>query len=150
MSKLKIQKRETRGRKPAIKSTATAAFDPTSIQIFKGSDLHFDPSILVPMRTDTIMDEILSTNRGLMPATNMIICGGPGSGKTTLVLDLLAELTEQGYSCLFVSGEMDEIGHYKYCRRMPKFASVPTLFIKNYANNLKEVNNILFRLDYRN
>ena len=113
MSKLKIQKRETRGRKPAVKTAVTAAFDPTSIQIFKGSDLHFDPSILVPMRTDTIMDEILSTNRGLMPATNMIICGGPGSGKTTLVLDLLAELTEQGYSCLFVSGEMDEIGHYK-------------------------------------
>ena len=31
MSKLKIQKRETRGRKPAVKTAVTAAFDPTSI-----------------------------------------------------------------------------------------------------------------------
>ena len=148
MSKLTIQKRETRGRKPAAAKPTPAAFNPASIQIFRGSELHFDPSILVPMRTDTMMDDILSTNRGLMPATNMIICGGPGSGKTTLVLDLLAELTEQGYNCLFVSGEMDEIGHYKYCRRMPKFATVPTLFIKNYANNLKEAMEHAFKVGY--
>ena len=46
---LAIQKRETRGRKPVVKPAALTAFNPASIQIFKGSDLHFDPSILDPL-----------------------------------------------------------------------------------------------------
>jgi predicted ATP-dependent serine protease len=33
---------------------------------------------------------------------------------------------------------MDEIGHFKYCRRMPHFKTVPTLFLKNYTETIRE------------
>ena len=149
MSNLVIKRR---GRPAsANKQTAPAAvstFDPTAMRIVTGAELTFDESIFRPMRTDTIIDDILSTNRGLMPATNMIICGGPGSGKTTIVLDMMSKWTRQGYKTLFVSGEMDEIGYYKYCRRMPNIANVPTLFLKNYATSVKEALEHAFQEGY--
>jgi DNA repair protein RadA/Sms len=138
MSNLVMTKRG-KGRPPKNKvATPQVAFDPKSIQIFKGSELKFNDSVFRPMRTGTLMDELLSADKGLMPAVNMIICGGPGTGKSTVVLDMLARLVKTGKKVLFVSGEMDEIGHYKYCKRMPHFAAVPTLFLKNYSETVKE------------
>lgn len=148
MSNLVIKRR---GRPAGPNKQAPAAvnpFNPSSIQIVTGAELEFDQSIFNPMRTDTIIDDILSTNGGLMPATNMIICGGPGSGKTTIVLDMVSGWVRQGYKTLFVSGEMDEIGYYKYCRRMPQIANVPTLFLKNYSSNVKEALEHAFQAGY--
>ena len=144
MNNIEIKRR---GR-PTAAPKQQVAFDPSSIQLVRGSELEFDISVFTPIRTDTILDDILSTSRGLMPATNMVICGGPGSGKSTVVLDMLSKFTAQGYKCLFVSGEMDEIGHYKYCRRMPAFANVETLFLKNYSTNIKETLEYVFNLGY--
>jgi DNA repair protein RadA/Sms len=106
------------------------------ITIVRGQDLKFNDSIFRPMKTQSELDAILSDNGGLMPATNMVIAGGAGSGKTTLTLDMLARLTESGYKTLFISGEMDEIGYFKYCSRLPRIAKVPVLFVKNYADTI--------------
>ena len=135
-----------RGR-PA-KQNQTVVFDATSIKLFRGSDLKFDDSLFVPLKTNSVVDSILSTEGGLMPGTNMILVGGPGSGKSTVALDMLSNFTKQGYKCLFVSGEMDEIAHYKYCKRMPKFANVQTLFLKNYASTVKETLEYVFDQGY--
>ena len=145
-----VMKKRGKGRPPGIKKEVApvAIFDPKSIQIIKGSELKFDDSVFRPMRTGTLMDDILSSSKGLMPAVNMIICGGPGTGKSTVVLDMLARLTKTGKKCLFVSGEMDEIGHFKYCKRMPHFATVPTLFLKNYSETLKETLEYVFAQGY--
>ena len=94
------------------------------------------------------LDVILSTEGGLMHGTNMMLAGGPGSGKSTIVLDMLPKLTLQGMKVLFVSGEMDEIAHYKYCKRMPNFACVQTLFLKNYSENVKEALEHVFNEGY--
>ena len=144
MKNLVMQKK--RGRKPKVKETV--AFDPKSVQIFKGSELSFNESVFRPMSTGTLMDSILSTDKGLMPAVNMIICGGPGSGKSTVVLDMLSKLAARGKKVLFVSGEMDEIGHFKYCKRMPGFKVVPTLFLKNYTETVKETMEYVFDQGY--
>lgn len=124
------------------------AFDPTSVKIFKGSELNFNENVFRPMSTGTLMDTILSSQKGLMPAVNMIICGGPGSGKSTIVLDMLSKLASRGKKVLFVSGEMDEIGHFKYCRRMPSFKTVPTLFLKNYTETIRETMEYVFEQGY--
>jgi len=84
----------------------------------------------------------------LMPGINLIIAGGPGSGKTTMVLDMMSKFTQQGLKCLYVSAEMDEIGHYKYCKRMPSFGCVQTLFLKEYQDNIKDVLEYVFSLGY--
>ena len=125
-----------RGRKP--KQVVLNTFKTTDIKLFRGSDLKFNDSLFKPIRTNRELDIILSSEGGLMPGTNMIMVGGPGSGKSTVVLDMLADFTRRGYKCLFVSGEMDEIAHYKYCKRLPKFAIVQTLFLKNYASNVQQ------------
>lgn len=114
-------------------------FDPKSIKLIKGSQLNFHSSLFKPMKTKRELDIILSTEGGLMPGTNIVICGGPGSGKSTIVMDMLSDFTRGGKKCLFVSGEMDEVGYYKYCKRMPKFNNITTLFLKNHTDNVKEV-----------
>lgn len=139
-------KKETRGRKKKIYKPITITSN--DIKLVRGSQLHFKNELFIPIKTNTEVDEILSTEGGLMPGTNMIFAGGPGSGKSTIVLDMLSSFTNQGYKCLFVSGEMDEIAYYKYCKRIPKFSCVQTLFLKNYAQNVKEVLEFIFNEGY--
>ena len=135
-----------RGR-PA-KANQVVDFNPSDVQLFRGSDLSFSEDLFKPHKTNREIDIILSTEGGLMPGTNMVLVGGPGSGKSTVALDMLADFTRQGLKCLFVSGEMDEIAHYKYCKRLPKFACVQTLFLKNYASTIKETIEYVFAQGY--
>ena len=143
MQKIQIVKR---GR-PA-KVNQVVDFNPADVQLFRGSDLSFSEDLFKPHKTNREIDIILSTEGGLMPGTNMVLVGGPGSGKSTVALDMLADFTRQGLKCLFVSGEMDEIAHYKYCKRLPKFACVQTLFLKNYASTIKETIEYVFAQGY--
>jgi DNA repair protein RadA/Sms len=140
------RKAETRGRKP--KQQVDVVFNPDDIKLFRGSELSFNDSLFKPFKTNSELDIILSTDGGLMPGTNIIIAGGPGSGKTTVVLDMMSKYTQQGLKCLYVSAEMDEIGHYKYCKRMPNFGCVQTLFLKGYQDNIKDVIEHVFSLGY--
>jgi DNA repair protein RadA/Sms len=135
-----------RGR-PA-KQNLVVEFDSNSVKLFRGNELSFSEELFKPMPTGTELDVIFSTEGGLMPGTNMMLAGGPGSGKSTIVLDVLSKLTLQGLKVLFVSGEMDEIAHYKYCKRMPAFNCVQTLFLKNYSENVKETMEHVFNEGY--
>jgi DNA repair protein RadA/Sms len=49
------------------------------------------------------MDRVLGG--GLVPATVALLAGEPGIGKSTLLLQLVANLSAAGLSCLFASGE---------------------------------------------
>ncbi len=140
------RKVETRGRKP--KQKFETVFNPNDVKLFRGNDLVFSDSLFKPFKTNTELDIILSTDGGLMPGVSVMFAGGPGSGKTTVVLDMLSRFTQQGYKALFISGEMDEIGHYKYCKRMPQFGCVQTLFLKDYIDNVKEVIEYVFDQGY--
>ena len=110
--------------------------------------MHFNESLFQPLKTNTEIDVILSTEGGLMPGTSMMIAGGPGSGKSTIVMDMLSKFTIQGMKCLLIQGEMDQIGHYKYCRRIPSFNCVQTLFLKDHMDNVKETLEHVFNLGY--
>jgi len=130
------------------KQAEVKVFNPSSVKLLRGSDLKFNDSLFQPMKTNSEVDVILSTEGGIMPGTNMVMVGGPGSGKSTIALDMLSNFTRKGYKCLFVSGEMDEVGYYKYCKRLPKFACVQTLFLKNYAETVKETLEYVFAQGY--
>ncbi len=122
-----MQKVVKRGR--PSKQNLVVEFDSNSVKLFRGSELSFSEELFKPMPTGTELDVIFSTEGGLMPGTNIMLAGGSGSSKSTIVLDVLSKLTLQGLKVLFVSGEMDEIAHYKYCKRMPAFNCVQTLFL---------------------
>jgi predicted ATP-dependent serine protease len=143
MKNIEIVKRGRPSKVSEVKS-----FDPSSVKLLRGSELKFNDSLFQPMKTNSEVDVILSTEGGIMPGTNMVLVGGPGSGKSTVALDMLSNFTRQGLKCLFISGEMDEIAHYKYCKRLPKFACVQTLFLKNYTDNVKETLEYVFNQGY--
>ena len=98
-----ISNQRKRGRPSLISNTIKSDFNPSLIKTFRGSDLTFGDAIFQPIKTGNEIDVILSTEGGLMPATNMILVGSPGSGKTTVALDMLADMVEQGFKCLFIS-----------------------------------------------
>ena len=61
--------------------------------------------------------------------------GDPGVGKSTVLLDLLANFQAKGKRVLFISGEMNEIDMFGYTKRFPKFGRIPILFMQNYPQN---------------
>ncbi len=85
------------------------------------------------MKTKTKIDQFLSSEGGIMPGVNYICTGDPGVGKTTVLLDVLADIKEQDKKVLFVSAEMNSIDMYGYVKRFPKFGSVDILFMGDYS-----------------
>jgi predicted ATP-dependent serine protease len=148
MTNLVITQKRGRGRPKMNTTNSVSTFNPEEVKLYRSNDLYFSEELFKPIKTNLELDLILSTEGGIMPGTNMVLVGGPGSGKSTVALDILANCTAQGYKCLFVSAEMDEIAYYKYCRRMPKFSNVQTLFLKNYSENIKETVEHVFNLGY--
>ena len=111
----------------------------------KMKDINFDPSLFRPMKSGRIIDSHFSSQKGLMKGTNYAIVGDPGIGKTTVMLDMLADLHRRGKKVLFISGEMNQIDMFGYVKRYPKFGDLPILFLGDHTedNNLQVLENIL-------
>jgi predicted ATP-dependent serine protease len=108
------------------------------LNLVQMNQMEFDPSLFTPMKTNTIVDTILSTDGGLFPGTNTVVVGDPGVGKSTVLLDMLASLKRQGKKVLFISGEMNEIDLHGYVKRFPKFGDIPILFLQHYDGCIQE------------
>ena len=104
------------------------------IQKVKMNDMEFNKNLFEPMKTGTKVDAFFSMEGGVMPGTNVVITGDPGVGKTTVLLDILADLNMKGKKCLFISGEMNAIDMVGYVKRFPKFGDVDILFMGDYAD----------------
>ena len=97
------------------------------------------------MKSGRVIDAHFSSEGGLMKGTNYAIVGDPGIGKTTVMLDMLADLQAKGQKVLFISGEMNQIDMFGYVKRFPKFGQLPILFMGDYCedNALEVVKSIL-------
>jgi len=112
------------------------------INLIKISDLDYDDRIFIPMKTGQAIDYMFSSEGGIYPATNYMVIGDPGIGKSTQTLDILAQITklDPTKKVLFISGEMNQIDMYGYVKRYPAFGQIPTLFLCDYLDdNQKEV-----------
>jgi len=116
-----------------------------TIRTVKMEDIKFDSSLFRPMKSGRVIDSHFSSEGGLMKGTNYAIVGDPGIGKTTVMLDMLADLQAKGQKVLFISGEMNSIDMYGYVKRFPKFGQLPILFMGDYCEDpaLEVVDNIL-------
>ena len=116
-----------------------------NLKTVKMSDLSFDPKLFRPMKSGRVIDSHFSSEGGLMKGTNYAIVGDPGIGKTTVMLDMLADLQAKGQKVLFISGEMNQIDMFGYVKRFPKFGQLPILFMGDYCedNALEVVKSIL-------
>lgn len=100
--------------------------------VVRMSDLSFDPKLFDTFLSGTVLDEVLSTHYGLPRGVNYMIIGDPGVGKTTIILDMLANIQKRYPQAriLFVSAEMNEIDLVIYVNRYPKLQSLPMLFVE--------------------
>jgi len=95
----------------------------------------FDPELFVPMPTGRAIDQLFTLEGGLPKATNYMVVGDPGVGKSTVTLDIISDLIKAGYKCLFISAEMTRIDLYKYVQRYPKFGDIDILFLGEYLDD---------------
>lgn len=101
-------------------------------EIIKIKDLVFDKSLFVNYLSGTVLDSLLCSYGGLPQGVNYMIIGDPGVGKTTIILDLMANIQKQQPSVkmLFVSAEMNEIDLAIYVQRYPKFGNLNIMFVE--------------------
>ena len=102
-------------------------------RIVKMRDVQFDKNLFVNFRTRTILDNLLCSYQGLPRGVNYMIIGDPGVGKTTIILDMLANIraAQPSTRMLFISAEMNEIDLAVYVERFPKFSDLDILFVES-------------------
>lgn len=98
-------------------------------------NLHFSSDLFENYHTGTVLDRLLCSYTGLPKGVNYMIIGDPGVGKTTIILDMMAniQLLQPHIKILFVSAEMNEIDLAIYVQRFPKFGDLDILFIESNA-----------------
>lgn len=108
----------------------------------RGILLHIDSidypkELFISMGTNTVLDPLFSNDNpfhkggGVPKATNWMLYGDPGAGKTTVGLDIVASIAKHDSTKepLFISGEMSKSDMFLYCLRYPKFGKFKTLFL---------------------
>ena len=108
------------------------------MKLVKMDDIKFNDDLFIPIKSKTIVDSLLSTEGGVFPGTNTVVIGDPGVGKSTVLLDLLAQYNKDGKKVLFISGEMNEIDMYGYVKRYPSFGQLPIMFMNDYTDCPKQ------------
>lgn len=120
-------------------------------EIVKMRDVRFDPGLFVNYRSGTVLDNLLCSYQGLPKGVNYMVIGDPGVGKTTIILDLIANIERQaaGTRILFISAEMNEIDLAVYVQRYPKFGDLNIMFVESdfdgNRHHLKEIEVVLQR-----
>lgn len=116
-------------------SNPTTTVSSSTLNLVKMKDVSFDPSIFIMMKTGNAVDQFFTIEGGLPKATNYMVIGDPGVGKSTVCLDIISDLIKKGHKCLFISAEMNRVEFYHYTIRYPKFAEVQTLFLGEYSDH---------------
>tara|TARA_R110000772_G_scaffold189332_1_gene300335 strand:- start:344 stop:1147 length:804 start_codon:yes stop_codon:yes gene_type:complete len=130
-----LEKKVKRGRPSKKRFDGTVVekrFKPTTMKM---DNFEFDPQLFVPMKTGTKIDALLSSEGGMMKGTNVAFVGDPGVGKTTVLLDMLANMKAKGSKTLFISGEMNQIDMVGMVKRFPKFGDLPILFMGDFIEH---------------
>ena len=118
-------------------------------QIVKMRDVRFGVELFENYHSMTALDDLLCSYKGLPKGVNYMIIGDPGVGKTTVILDLIANITRhtKGARVLFISAEMNETDLAIYVRRYPKFGNLDVLFVEGdfegEKKHLQEIEEVL-------
>lgn len=105
-------------------------------KIVKLRDLEIPQEVLVPMKTNTILDGFISDRGGLLPSCIYIVVGGAGSGKTSWSIDTVHKLqtVNPTKKFLYISGEQDEIDNYELSQKLPGLTDINTLYLAGCTN----------------
>ena len=118
-------------------------------QIVKMRDVRFGVELFENYHSMTALDDLLCSYKGLPKGVNYMIISDPGVGKTTVILDLIANITRhtKGARVLFISAEMNEIDLAIYVKRYPKFGNLDIMFVEadfeGEKKHLQEIEEVL-------
>jgi predicted ATP-dependent serine protease len=117
-----------------VKKASLLNIDFSSVK--KLVDYNIDPSMLKTYKCGLDVDSMFSFDGGVPVATNIMITGDPGIGKTTIGLHTLANLQKKNpeLKCLFICAEMSKVQMYKYMMRFPVFGCLDTFFPMDYSD----------------
>jgi predicted ATP-dependent serine protease len=109
---------------------------PVEVKLTEIKSIKYPDSVLIPIKSGTPMDTLVSTDGGTMPATITVAPGTSGVGKTTVLLEYMGQVKKanQKKRCLFISSEMNRLHLYKYSKRID-FQGVEILLLGDYKEN---------------
>ena len=110
------------------------------------SNVKYAKGLFDAHKTNTPLDGLFSIDGGVPKATNWMVVGDPGVGKSTVTLDIIANAKKSGSKVLFISAEMNQVDLYLYVQRYPKFGELDIFFpqdIQDHEDPRKVLNEIL-------
>jgi len=110
------------------------------------SNVKYAKGLFDAHKTNTPLDGLFSIDGGVPKATNWMVVGDPGVGKSTVTLDIIANAKKSGSKVLFISAEMNQVDLYLYVKRYPKFGELDIFFpqdIQDSEDPRKVLNEIL-------
>lgn len=100
-------------------------------------DIQWDPKMFVPIRTGTVVDQFISRVGGFLPATNIMVTGDPGIGKSSNMMEFLVKAREQNpdIKVAYVSAEMEAEDLKEFIQFYPDIVNIPFLMLGDYLYN---------------
>ena len=99
------------------------------------SNVKYEKGLFEAHKTNTPLDGLFSIDGGVPKATNWMVVGDPGVGKSTVTLDIIANAKKTGSKVLFISAEMNQVDLYLYVKRYPKFGELDIFFPQEIEDN---------------
>jgi predicted ATP-dependent serine protease len=100
----------------------------SKIDLVQINQVQYDGELFKEFKTGTAIDGLFSIKGGIPRATNWMLIGDPGVGKSTVALDILSDVKAAGGRVLFISAEMSRVDMYLYVERYPKFGDLDIFF----------------------
>jgi hypothetical protein len=102
-------------------------------------DIQWDPKMFTPLKTGTFLDDFASTKGGWQPATNIMITGDPGIGKSSNMIEILTKIKELDPTkkVAYISAEMEAEDFEEFLQFYPGLESIPILFLGEYLHEDK-------------
>ena len=94
----------------------------------KISNVNYADGLFEAHKTGTPLDGLFSIGGGVPKATNWMVVGDPGVGKSTVTLDIISNAQKNNSKVLFISAEMNQVDLYLYVQRYPKFGDLDIYF----------------------
>lgn len=104
-------------------------------RLTKISNVEFAKGLFEAHKTNTPLDGLFSIDGGVPKATNWMVVGDPGVGKSTVTLDIISNAKKSGSKVLFISAEMSPVDLKLYVDRYPKFGDLDIFFPQEIADD---------------
>lgn len=117
----------------------------SQIDLVQINKIKYDGELFKEFKTGTAIDGLFSIKGGIPRATNWMLIGDPGVGKSTVALDVLADVKATGGKVLFISAEMSRVDMFLYVERYPKFGDLDIFFtgeLAEGANSKKAIEDL--------